>query len=85
MTIGEGSDDVLEEPIQSVLTRLERDHARTLAIVARFLEEYDVPGLAKRLADDGIDLPLVGDIHGDRCLCATCRPDDGTFGRMVTN
>lgn len=85
MTIGEDSDDVPEEPIQSILTRLERDHARTLATVARWVDEHGAEGLRARLEDDGIDLPLVGDIHGDWCLCATCRPGDGPLGRMVTN
>lgn len=87
MTIGEDSDDVPEEPIQSVLTRLERDHARTLATVARWVDEHGAEGLRARLEDDGIRLPPLTTLHGQFCLCTACRPDEewGSPGRMVTN
>lgn len=73
------------DSVRESADRVTRDHARTLAIVARYLAEHDAPGLRERLYDDGIDLPDVDGIHGEWCLCAVCRPDDGPVGRMALN
>lgn len=75
------------ESLRNRADREARGHARTLAIVARYLTEHDAPGLRERLHDDGIDLPDVETVHDEWCLCATCRPDDewGPPGRMVLN
>lgn len=75
------------DPTRWHVDMVRREHARMLTIVARYLEEYDVPGLAQRLADGNIVLPDVANGHGELCLCPTCRPDDewGPPGRMVLN